>query len=80
MKKPPKNRITAEEEIRLTKRWLKKIRPEKGWILNVETGTFPQFRNSKKLLKRFDRVFPKMGDWLASKSMKLGKPCDKTKA
>jgi hypothetical protein len=56
------------------------VRPEDGWILHVETGTFPAYSGTQHTLDRFNHVFPDTTkQWVPTQSGNcLGNPCDKT--
>ena len=59
---------------------LEDIRPEDGWMLHVETGTFPPFKSTSMTLDRFNCVWPNTTwQWTATAAGNcLGTPCDKT--
>jgi len=59
---------------------LEDIRPEDGWILHVETGTFPAFSGVQHTLDRFNHVWPDVTKaWSPTQAGNcLGTPCTKT--
>jgi len=59
---------------------LQTVRPEDGWILHMETGTFPAYSGTEHTLDRFEHVFPDTTkEWVRTHSGNcLGTPCDKT--
>ena len=59
---------------------LEDIRPEDGWILHVDTGTFPAYNGTTHYLDRFNHVWPNVTkQWNTTQAGNcLGTPCDKT--
>lgn len=59
---------------------LEDIRPEDGWILHVDTGTFPAYNGTTHYLDRFNHVWPNVTKkWNQTQAGNcLGSPCDKT--
>jgi hypothetical protein len=59
---------------------LEDIRPEDGWILHVETGTFPAYSGTQHTLDRFNHVWPDITkSWTPTQAGNcLGTPCTKT--
>lgn len=59
---------------------LEDIRPEDGWVLHVETGTYPAFDGTQKFLDRFNHVWPNVTKvWTNTAAGNcIGTPCDKT--
>jgi len=59
---------------------LEDIRPEDGWILHVETGTFEAYSGTEHTLDRFNHVWPDVTKvWTPVQAGNcLGTPCDKT--
>lgn len=59
---------------------LETVRPTDGWILHMETGTFPAYSGTEHTLDRFEHVFPNTTkEWVQTHSGNcLGTPCDKT--
>jgi hypothetical protein len=57
---------------------LEDIRPEDGWILHVETGTFPSNSGVQHTLDRFNHVWPNVTKvWNATQAGNcLGTPCN----
>jgi hypothetical protein len=58
---------------------LEDIRPEDGWILHVDTGTFEAYAGVQHTLDRFNHVWPNVTKtWTATQAGNcLGTPCDK---
>lgn len=58
---------------------LEDIRPEDGWILHVDTGTFEAYSGVQHTLDRFNHVWPNVTKkWTATVAGNcLGTPCDK---
>jgi len=58
---------------------LEDIRPEDGWILHVDTGTFEAYAGVQHTLDRFNHVWPNVTKtWTATVAGNcLGTPCDK---
>ena len=59
---------------------LEDIRPEDGWILHVDTGTFPAYSGVQHTLDRFNHVWPDITKaWAPTQAGNcLGTPCTKT--
>ena len=59
---------------------LEDIRPEDGWILHVDVGTFEAYSGVQHTLDRFNHVWPNVTKvWNATVAGNcLGTPCDKT--
>jgi len=59
---------------------LEDIRPEDGWILHVETGSFPAYSGVQHTLDRFNHVWPDITKaWAPTQAGNcLGTPCTKT--
>jgi hypothetical protein len=57
---------------------LEDIRPEDGWILHVETGTFPSYSGVQHTLDRFNHVWPNVTKaWTPTAAGNcLGTPCN----
>jgi hypothetical protein len=58
---------------------LEDIRPEDGWILHVDIGTFEAYAGVQHTLDRFNHVWPNVTKtWAATQAGNcLGTPCDK---
>lgn len=58
---------------------LEDIRPEDGWILHVDTGTFEAYSGVQHTLDRFNHVWPNVTKtWTATSAGNcIGTPCDK---
>ncbi len=58
---------------------LEDIRPEDGWILHVDTGTFEAYAGVQHTLDRFNHVWPNVTKtWTATAAGNcIGTPCDK---
>ena len=59
---------------------LEDIRPEDGWILHVDTGSFASFTGVEHTIDRFNHVWPNVTkQWnRVSAGNCVGTPCDKT--
>lgn len=59
---------------------LEDIRPEDGWILHIDVGTFESYSGVQHTLDRFNHVWPNVTKtWTATQAGNcLGTPCDKT--
>lgn len=59
---------------------LEDIRPEDGWILHVDTGTFPAYSGTEHTIDRFNHVWPNVTKEWTKKTVGncVGTPCDKT--
>ena len=71
--------LLVDQEPVYDKLILEDIRPEDGWVLHVDTGTFESYSGVQHTLDRFNHVWPNVTKtWTATAAGNcIGTPCDK---